>query len=62
MEATSSYLDATKSVLENQFPLTYGSTLADASAMFNNLTIGGREEGSTQFMITFMTIPTPLLG
>lgn len=37
--------DATKSVLENQFPLTYGSTLADASAMFNNLTIGGREEG-----------------
>ena len=37
--------DATKSVNEVQFPLTYGSDVVDATNMFNNIITGGFEEG-----------------
>lgn len=37
--------DATKTVNENQFPLTYGSDVVDATNMFNSMGKGGYEEG-----------------
>ena len=37
--------DENKSLIENQFPLTYGSDVIDATDMFNNMGTGGGEEG-----------------
>ncbi len=37
--------DATKSVNETQFPLTYGADIVDATDMFNATLMGGYEEG-----------------
>ena len=37
--------DATKSVNETQFPLTYGADIVDATDMFNAILVGGYEEG-----------------
>lgn len=37
--------DPSKSILETQFPLTYGSALSDAAAMFASLQKGGFEQG-----------------